>query len=253
MAKLLTLPWPSYWPLKWPNCGQVIDPTANIYIYIYIYIWLISVCCCFLHLSCTTAVARISTEIRNKNRSANSWNYRRFCGVVCKQLCCAHHGRLEKPQGWKLNARRQAGAKQRCQLNMWRVMGPTDVAKTDAWIFPRSKTKRTCFADRPGVYPCPLGTGSARPNPKKVAPETENLFCIGFTALRGGLRPWSWKGPDHGVGVRSEFCWFASTWVHCAPVGLVPEELFTKNPPILKCSVRWTATLLRALLVSVRP
>ena len=25
------------------------------------------------------------------------------------------------------------------------------------------------------------------PNPKKGAPETENPFCIGFTALRGGI------------------------------------------------------------------
>ena len=35
------------------------------------------------------------------------------------------------------------------------------------------------------------------------APETENPLCVGFVALRGGLRPWSQttvpKGP--GVGV----------------------------------------------------
>ena len=49
--------------------------------------------------------------------------------------------------------------------------------------------------------PHPLGTGPARPNPKMAAPETEILLCIGFAALRGGLRPWSRKGPDHGVGV----------------------------------------------------
>ena len=30
VAKLLTL--------KWPNCGQVIDPTTYLYIYIYIHI-----------------------------------------------------------------------------------------------------------------------------------------------------------------------------------------------------------------------
>ena len=47
----------------------------------------------------------------------------------------------------------------------------------------------------PGVYPYPLGAGSARPNPKKGAPkgraETENPLFMGLTALRGGLRRWS--------------------------------------------------------------
>ena len=52
-----------------------------------------------------------------------------------------------------------------------------------------------------GVYPHPLGAGSARPNPKKGTPDTENPSCIGFTVLRGGLRPWSGKGPDHLVEV----------------------------------------------------
>ena len=56
-----------------------------------------------------------------------------------------------------------------------------------------------------GVYPYTLGAGSARPYPKKGAPETGNPVFIGFTALRGdwdhGLRPWSRKGPDHGVGL----------------------------------------------------
>ena len=46
-----------------------------------------------------------------------------------------------------------------------------------------------------GVYPYPLDEGgSARPDPKKGAPEAENPSCIGFTVLRGGLRPWSpWR------------------------------------------------------------
>ena len=54
---------------------------------------------------------------------------------------------------------------------------------------------------QPMVYPYPLGAGSARPNPKEGPPETENPLFIGFTALGGRLRPWSRKGPDHGIGV----------------------------------------------------
>ena len=38
-----------------------------------------------------------------------------------------------------------------------------------------------------GVYAYPLGAGSARPNPKKGAPETENPLFVGFTARRGGM------------------------------------------------------------------
>ena len=42
------------------------------------------------------------------------------------------------------------------------------------------------------VYPYPLGIGSARPNPKRHGRDRKTLYlCIGFTALRGGLRPWS--------------------------------------------------------------
>ena len=33
------------------------------------------------------------------------------------------------------------------------------------------------------------------------APDPENPLFLGFSVLRGGLRPWSQKGPDHGVGV----------------------------------------------------
>ena len=48
-----------------------------------------------------------------------------------------------------------------------------------------------------------------RPNPKKGAPETENPLFIGFTALRGGLRPWSQTMVSEGARPwgrgRSEF------------------------------------------------
>ena len=49
--------------------------------------------------------------------------------------------------------------------------------------------------------PLPLGRGVCETKSKKDAPETENPLFIGFPALRGVLRPWSRKGPDHGVGV----------------------------------------------------
>ena len=57
------------------------------------------------------------------------------------------------------------------------------------------------ISQQTGVYPYPLGVGSARPNPKKGAPDTENPSFVGLTVLRGRLRPWSQKGADHGVGV----------------------------------------------------
>ena len=41
------------------------------------------------------------------------------------------------------------------------------------------------------VYPYPLGAGSARPNPKMGAPDPENPLFLGFSVLRGALRPWS--------------------------------------------------------------
>ena len=54
-------------------------------------------------------------------------------------------------------------------------------------------------------YPYPLGAGSARPNPKMGTPDPENPLLLGFSVLRGGLRPWSQTmGPDHGVGVDPE-------------------------------------------------
>ena len=51
-----------------------------------------------------------------------------------------------------------------------------------------------------GSFGYPLGAGSARPNPKMGAPDPENPLFLGFSVLR----PWSRKGPDHGLGVDSE-------------------------------------------------
>ena len=66
------------------------------------------------------------------------------------------------------------------------------------------KGSRKGFFQQTRVYPHPLGAGSARPNPKMGAPDPENPLFLGFSVLRGGLRPWSRKGPDHGVGVDPE-------------------------------------------------
>ena len=59
-----------------------------------------------------------------------------------------------------------------------------------------------------GVYPYPLGAGSARPNPKIGAPDPENPLFLGFLRSEAfqdhGLRPWSRKGSDDGVGVDPE-------------------------------------------------
>ena len=49
------------------------------------------------------------------------------------------------------------------------------------------------------VYPYPLGAGSARPNPNM---DPENPLFLGFSVLRGGLRPWSQTMV--GVGVDPE-------------------------------------------------
>ena len=46
------------------------------------------------------------------------------------------------------------------------------------WIFQQTR-----------VYPCPLGAGSARPNPKMGSPDPEAPLFLRFSVLRGGLRP----------------------------------------------------------------
>ena len=71
-----------------------------------------------------------------------------------------------------------------------------------------SSLEESSQTQQTGVYPYPLVAGSARPNPKMGAPDPENPLFLGFFVLRGGrdhgLRPWSRKGPDHGVGVDPE-------------------------------------------------
>ena len=60
------------------------------------------------------------------------------------------------------------------------------------------------------VYPYPLGAGSARPNSKMGAPDPENPLFLGFSVLRGGLRPWSQTMVSEGArpwgGGRSGDC-----------------------------------------------
>ena len=57
--------------------------------------------------------------------------------------------------------------------------------------------------------PLPLGRGvcetkskNGRPRPRK--PFIFRAFCPQRGVWDHGLRPWSWKGPDHGVGVDPE-------------------------------------------------
>ena len=73
---------------------------------------------------------------------------------------------------------------------------------------PRHTPSSTPVAQQNRVYPHHLGAGSARPNPKMGASYPEKPLFLGFSVLRGGLRPclrpWSRNGPDHGVGVDPE-------------------------------------------------
>ena len=82
-----------------------------------------------------------------------------------------------------------------------------------------------------GVYPYPLGAGSARPNPKMGAPETENPSCRGLTALRGGLRPWSQTMVSEGARPwgrsRSEFAELGTKLLHTLFLVLGGGELFS--------------------------
>ena len=68
--------------------------------------------------------------------------------------------------------------------------------------------------------PLPLGRGVCETKPKNGRSRPRKPLFLGFSVLRGGLRPWSRKGPDHGVGVDPEtltkghpsLCWEAGGW-----------------------------------------
>ena len=83
-------------------------------------------------------------------------------------------------------------------VQRWSPFVKQDLAKL------ASSAKGGVMNQQTRVYPYPLGAGSARPNPKMGAPAPENPLFLGFSVLRGGLRPWSRKGPNHGVGVDPE-------------------------------------------------
>ena len=51
------------------------------------------------------------------------------------------------------------------------------------------------------AVPLPLGCGVCETNSKKGRARDRKPLMHGYTALRGGLRPRSWRGPDHGIGV----------------------------------------------------
>ena len=54
-----------------------------------------------------------------------------------------------------------------------------------------ARVRSTPWLQQTRVYPYPLGTGSARPNPKVGALDPENPLFLGLSALRGLPRPWS--------------------------------------------------------------
>ena len=71
-----------------------------------------------------------------------------------------------------------------CRATVTQVQDPSErfdpeVDKSQKWIDPSNQQK--------GVYPYPLGAGSARPNPKMGAPDPENPLFLGFSVLRGGI------------------------------------------------------------------
>ena len=65
---------------------------------------------------------------------------------------------------------------------------------------PRTKTLRKApfsVVQQTGVYPYPLGAGSARPNPKDGAPDTENPFVHRIYCAQRGMET---MVSDHGLG-----------------------------------------------------
>ena len=90
----------------------------------------------------------------------------------------------------------------------------------------------TAVAQQTSVYPYPLGAGSARPNPKMGAPDPENPLFLGFSALGGGLRPWSQTMVSEGARPwgrgRSGDC----EWLFPGSVRGVREENSGKVPGV---------------------
>ena len=85
----------------------------------------------------------------------------------------------------------------------------------------RDRGYRSDTIQQKRVYPYPLGAGSARPNPKMGAPDPANPLFLGFSELRGGLRPWSqtmvsegarpWGRGRSGDSELSQYC---AIWGH---------------------------------------
>ena len=72
----------------------------------------------------------------------------------------------------------------------------TEITKRHRELGRLQTRSRVLQISKQGSTPAPWAWGSARPNPNKGTPETENPLRIGFTVLRGRLRPWSRKGLD---------------------------------------------------------
>ena len=95
------------------------------------------------------------------------------------------------------------------------------------------------------VYPYRLRAGSARPNPKIGAPDPENPLFLGFSVLRGGLRPWFRSRPSKPNQTKGQnekfmnFALFCEFW--CFSVGktsTIHIELLFRNAPA-KSSFLW--------------
>ena len=63
---------------------------------------------------------------------------------------------------------------------------------------------KTLLLSKQGSTPTPWARGLRDQIQKWALRTQKNPLFLGFSVLRRGLRPWSRKGPGHGVGVDPE-------------------------------------------------
>ena len=133
-------------------------------------------------------------------QSANNQKTREGCGCFWG-LCRSSAGKFRE------NSRKIAGKcfpnREMLQILGFRAPGKANLPGTlgphcldlvptfRAGCFLKSTVPAFSSFSETRVYPYPLGAGSARPNPKMGAPDPEKPLFLGFSVLRGGLRPWS--------------------------------------------------------------